>query len=453
MRKNRPNYDESDDKIVLNKTKTATKLADKVQSSGYGQSKPPQLVVKVGPPGKTPHPTAVRDNQKKDFHEQEKGKSKTVKPQEPLRTQPKAKVSSTVEDPIDIAQPSTSAKTTVKKVENKENKNGSTALKVLTDVNNPEKPRTNILQNSFQIPRWKEFYIFGSIVSMSWLKKSVLSSISQDASKALKSKGFEQIKTLEELFSITIELAKADWRIVVCPGEELIITENFCLDEFSLKIRKFLTTLFNTNKVKDVVIALLMPDTNRLNNIHYMRTIREINNRLWFIRKSFENMFVLDLYRVCMDREKIENKKPDRRNLVVPKSNGLVEGIPRSISKEEAEAIDLEFTDIIAKILDLPKHERVKRSRTRQERDEASLIDNTIANERASINQPSIHLIADETDDTDPQAFAAQVEALEQANAESLLYEEEVEGSDSSETPAIESQTPSDETTVESTSQ
>lgn len=411
IRKNRPNYDETDEVPVLIKTKPTNKLVDKVPSSGYGQMKTAKLNVKIGPPGKTPHPTGPRDNQKKDARVPDKVNKPPVK----------QKVSSTVEDPVDIAQPSTSRKDTSKKPVTKEVKVTS-EMKVLTDNNNPEEARLNILQNRFQVPRWKEFYAFGGPSAMSWLKKSTLSNISQDASKALKSKGFEEIKTLEELFSIVLEVAKKDSRILVCPGEELIITDNFCLDEFSLKIRKFLTSLFTDNKVKDVVITLIMPDTNRLNNIHYMRTVREINNRLWTIRKNYENMFVLDLYRVCMERERIENKKPDRRNLVLPKSNGLIEGFPRSISKEEVESIDLEFSDIIQKILNLPKSERIKRARSKQEKEEASLIDNTIANERASMNVPTMNLVADENDSED---FAAQVEALAQANAESILYDEE----------------------------
>lgn len=421
VRENRPNYSDTRKYSQKNSDSQNSQKIGKLfekpkpsskQSSGYG---PKATSSKTGPPGATPHPTGSVSKNVQNDKSQEKSVSTIV--------------SKTNIKPIAIAQPDISQREKMKNppidrpipvkiTQASRDSVPSTSttrnVQIITDSNNPEKP-LGLAKEKFHTPMWKEYKVFGDRFIIDWLKKSPLSSISKDIKIYERCKIFEQIKDLKELYKIVENSTKAQDKIIIGFGEETVFTENYNLDEFSLNLRKLVDNLLSINKASQVVIATIMPDISRMNNSIYTREIRNVNARIWILKKIRKEIFVLDFWSLVADRFKVE--KNDRRNLTVMKSSGLMEAIPKILTKEEIPMLDRKMSNLIVEYIDLTDEERKakKKNSPKSSQDEASLIDATIDSEILALeasNSSNLMLITDE--------FQQELNEIEQADLDEL---------------------------------
>lgn len=384
--KNRPNYKETEEEEVKKGVKPKTMSQPNLSTTSKQRT---------GPPGKTPHPTAP--------------KISTV--------------------PVPMAQAG-NAKNFLKPSTAKVQRDGevaggsgvvSTRVKVITDANDPESPKTNIAKDLFVPPNWKEYKVFADKVIMSWMKKSKLSSISQDKRKAEKSRGFEEISTADEIFQQAELSSQEGDMLLIGLSEELVLRSDFDLDQFSYNARKSCERLINTNKVKRIILCTLMPDTTRLSNSFYMTAIKDVNNRLWNLRKINDDaIFIFDMWKHIMD--KVSKNKMDRRNLPISKPSGVIEAKVKIITDTEAPYFDNELSSVIREIMDVPKAERKKRKKPNL--DEATLIDQQIEVDRANNLDSSIHLL---TDAEREEQFLQEIDEWTRADIETTAYETALE--------------------------
>ena len=429
VRQNRPNYSDtrkynsqrnsdsqnSQNSQNVQSKKTNFENKNHVRSSGYGKQ---SVTPKTGPPGATPHPTGVIPKT-----------ATAVAPVEKKTQSQSSNISKSVEKPIAMAQADKSNREKVKNppliikpASETQNEQPSTSsaippIQIINDLNDPEKSSLNILQETLKVPMWKDYKVFGDRFIMDWLKKSPVSSISKNVKIYEKSKGFEQIKSLPELFRIVENSVKPKDKVIIGFGEETVFVPKFDLDEFTLNLRKLVDNLISINQAEQVVICTIMPDMSRMNNSYYTKELKNLNSRLWMMKKTKKEMFILDLWALVSDRYRLQ--KEDKRNLVVVKSSGILETIPKVLTKEEVPMIDSKMNYLISEHIDLTDEEKKARKKkiSKSTLNEQSLIDATI-NDEILNHESTILMISDSFQQEIDELIQAEADAVELATAD-----------------------------------
>lgn len=255
----------------------------------------------------------------------------------------------------------------------------------------------------------------------------------------------EKIQSLTELFTLAETYAQANSKILLGFGEVLVLHKHFCLEQFTIDLRKTVQTLLTINKVFKVVVCTVPPDVTRLSQTHYSKALRSVNSRIWIIKKQTLGMYVLDIWGTIVARYAADNPEPDRRNLTAPRVIEAVEGVPRLVTESEVAQIDKQFGEIITSYVEKPREVRPRPDPNRgpgrpvSQNSVAPTTSRIGSNDTSSTpritsaSHNTVNLVSD-VDFED--GFQAEIDAITRADAESIeLSPEVIESSLSEDTP------------------
>lgn len=124
---------------------------------------------------------------------------------------------------------------------------------------------------------WRDYSVFDDAYMLSWLKLSAESNLSADSPIPSKCSLLEKCKSLEGFFSIVEKHAKANSKILLGFSEVMVLYKDFCIEQFTINLRKTVQTLLQINRVQKVLMCTVPPDTERLTYGYYVKALKSIN--------------------------------------------------------------------------------------------------------------------------------------------------------------------------------
>lgn len=157
--------------------------------------------------------------------------------------------------------------------------------------------------------------MFGDASILSWMLISGLSNAKHiDESKL---EPWKKVSNLTELIELTYKYVKPDSLVLIGFDERFVLHGDFALDEFTTQLRTFVYRLLDHHRVKQIILASIVPDPERLDNPHYKSAIHAANRAIWSMRKEKTRspfIFILDMGTFVQKR--YEADRPDLRNVV-----------------------------------------------------------------------------------------------------------------------------------------